>query len=417
MINLELSEGLKNMDQLTRGLAEGMLRPLSRKYDIQEHADIPEMQQFGGMIGGGMPGGGAKKDAKESGEGGDVMSTLFSSDKTNPDEIKNGGQMTAVVTVSNIAWGCCGLMLALPGGGLGNAAIQSVATPEQKARFGKVYAAMAITEPGTGSDSSNVSTTASLDGDEWVLNGEKIFVTAGNRCNTVVVWATLDKAKGKAAIKSFVVPKGTPGMQLVRMEKKMGIRASDTCAFTFTNCRIPKDNILGSAEVADTEEARKKAFGGVMQTFDNTRPMVAAMAIGVGQASLDMAKKILGKEGVKPDYSKRIYNCSATEAELYRIEADLESSRLLALKAGWMADNKIPNSKEASMAKAKAGRTGTYSSLKAVELCQSIGYSTDNLLEKFARDSKILDIFEGTQQIQQLIIARNVLGLSSKELK
>ncbi len=154
-----------------------------------------------------------------------------------------------------------------------------------------------------------------------------------------------------------------------------------------------------------------------MQTFDNTRPMVAAMAIGVGQASLDMAKKILGKEGVKPDYSKRIYNCSATEAELYRIEADLESSRLLALKAGWMADNKIPNSKEASMAKAKAGRTGTYSSLKAVELCQSIGYSTDNLLEKFARDSKILDIFEGTQQIQQLIIARNVLGLSSKELK
>ncbi len=413
MINLELSEGLKNMDQLTRGLAQGMLRPISRKYDIQEHDDIPEMEQLGGLMGGGAPGGSKKESDSESG---DVMSSFLSEDGSS-NEIKNGGQMTAVVTVSNIAWGCCGLMLALPGVGLGNAAIQSVATPEQKERFGRVYAGMAITEPSTGSDSSAVSTTATLDGDEWVLNGEKIFVTAGHRCNTVVVWATLDKSKGKAAIKSFVVPKGTPGMELVRLEKKMGIRASDTAAFSFNNCRIPKDNILGSAEVADTEEARKKAFGGVMQTFDNTRPMVAAMAIGVGQASIDMSKDMLSKEGVSFDYKKRLYNCSAAQAEMYRMEADIESARLLALKAGWMADNKMPNSKEASMSKAKAGRSGSHASLKAVELCQSLGYSVDNLLEKFARDSKILDIFEGTQQIQQLIVARNVLGLSSKELK
>lgn len=416
MINLELSEGLKNMDQLTKGLAEGMLRPISRKYDIQEHDDIPELDQLKGLMGGG---GGSKKDNPVKGtpaEGGDVMSSFLNADGGDA-EIKNGGQMTAVVTVANIAWGCCGLMLALPGAGLGNAAIQSVASPEQKARFGQVYAGMAITEPSTGSDSSAVSTTAVLDGDEWILNGEKIFVTAGHRCNTVVVWATLDKAKGKAAIKSFVVPKGSPGMELVRLEKKMGIRASDTAAFTFTDCRIPKDNILGDPEVADTEEARKKAFGGVMQTFDNTRPMVAAMAIGVGQASIDMSKDLLGKEGIELDYSKRLYNCSAVEAELYRMEADIESARLLALKAGWMADNKMPNSTEASMSKAKAGRAGSHASLKAVELCQSLGFSIDNLLEKFARDSKILDIFEGTQQIQQLIVARNVLGLSSKELK
>ncbi len=413
MINLELSEGLKNMDQLTRGLAEGMLRPISRKYDTLEHADIPELDQLAGLMGGGG-GGSSKKDDKNEG---DMMSSFLGGGDAGSSEIKNGGQMTAVVTVSNVAWGCCGLMLALPGAGLGNAAIASVATPEQKARFGRVYAGMAITEPSTGSDSSGIITTAELDGDEWVLNGEKIFVTAGKRCNTVVVWATLDKSKGKAAIKSFVVPKGTPGMELVRLEKKMGIRASDTAAFSLNNCRIPKDNILGSAEVADTEEARKQAFGGVMQTFDNTRPMVAAMAIGVGQASIDMAKKLLAKEDVQIDYKKRILNSSATQAEVYRMEADIESSRLLALKAAWMADNKMPNSKEASMAKAKAGRSGSHASLKAVELCQSLGYSVDNLLEKFARDTKILDIFEGTQQIQQLIVARNVLGLSSKELK
>ncbi len=415
MINLELSEGLKNMDQLTKGLAEGFLRPISRKYDENEHADIPELEQLAGLMGGG-----AKKDKKEdsedSGDGGDVMSSFLSNDDGSTG-IKNGGQMTSIVTVGNVAWGCNGLMLALPGAGLGNAAIQSVATPEQKARFGKVYAGMAITEPGTGSDSSGVSTTAELDGDEWVLNGEKIFVTAGKRCNTVVVWATLDKSKGKAAIKSFVVPKGTPGMELVRLEKKLGIRASDTAAFRFENCRIPKDNILGSAEVADTEEARKKAFGGVMQTFDNTRPMVAAMGFGVGKASIDLSKELLEKEGVEFDYKKRPYNNSAVQTEMYRMEADIEASRLLALKAAWMADNKMPNSKEASMSKAKAGRSGSYASLKAVELCQSLGYSTDHLLEKFARDSKINDIYEGTQQIQQLIVARNVLGLSSKELK
>lgn len=415
MINFELSEGLKNMDQLTKGLAQGFLRPISRKYDLQEHDDIPELDQLAGLMGGG----GSKKDDATKGtpaEGGDVMSSFLSADSSD-NTIKNGGQMTAIVTVSNVAWGCCGLMLALPGAGLGNAAIQSVATPEQKARFGKVYAGMAITEPTTGSDSSAVSTTAKLDGDEWVLNGEKIFVTAGKRCNTVVVWATLDKSQGKAAIKSFVVPKGTPGMELVRLEKKMGIRASDTAAFRFDNCRIPKDNILGSAEVADTEEARKKAFGGVMQTFDNTRPMVAAMGFGVGQAAIDMAKDMLKKEGVEFDYKKRLYNCSATQAEMYKMEADIEASRLLALKAAWMADNKMPNSKEASMSKAKAGRSGSYVALKAVELCQSLGYCTDDLLEKFARDSKINDIYEGTQQIQQLIVARNVLGLSSKELK
>jgi len=227
----------------------------------------------------------------------------------------------------------------------------------------------------------------------------------------------LDKSLGKAAIKSFIVEKGTPGCEVTRLEHKMGIRASDTAAISFIDCRIPKENILGSAEVATDAEGRKKAFGGVMQTFDNTRPPVAAMAIGLARAALDLTREVLAKEGVELDYDKKPISVSALEAELYKMEAEWEASRLLVQKAAWMADNKQPNSMEASMCKAKAGRMGNYVTLRCVELCQSIGYSETLLLEKFARDSKIVDIFEGTQQIQQLIVARRVLGKSSSELK
>jgi acyl-CoA dehydrogenase len=276
---------------------------------------------------------------------------------------------------------------------------------------------MCITEPGTGSDSANISTTAVLDGDEWVLNGEKIYVTAGGRCDTLVVWATLDKSLGKAAIKSFIVTKGTPGCEVTRLEHKMGIRASDTAAITFSDCRIPRNNILGSEEVVTSEEGRKKAFGGVMQTFDNTRPPVAAMAIGVGRAALDLAQELLGKEGVELDYAEKGTDLSALEAELYKMEAEWLGAKLLVQRAAWMADNGQPNSMEASMCKAKAGRMGNYVTLRCVELCQGLGYSEEHLLEKFARDSKIIDIFEGTQQIQQLIVARRLLGKSSSDLK
>ncbi len=124
-----------------------------------------------------------------------------------------------------------------------------MASPAQQERFAGVWAGMAITEPGTGSDSANIATTAVLDGDEYVLNGEKIFVTSGDRCDAVVVWATLDRSQGRAAIKSFVVPKGTPGMTVERLEHKLGIRASDTATIRFEDCRVPADNLLGSPEI------------------------------------------------------------------------------------------------------------------------------------------------------------------------
>ncbi|MFM2421217.1 MAG: hypothetical protein RL385_5940, partial [Pseudomonadota bacterium] len=217
---------------------------------------------------------------------------------------------------------------------------------------------------------------------------------------------------GRAAIKSFVVEKGAPGMRVARLEKKMGIRASDTATILLEDCRIPKGNILGSAEI-DV----KKSFAGAMQTFDNTRPLVAGMALGVARASLELTRELLEKEGVRVSYGGTINTKSAVESELLKMEAELEAAYLLTMRAAWMADNKKPNSVEASMAKAKAGRTGNAITLRCVELCGGMGYSEHELLEKWARDSKILDIFEGTQQIQMLVIARRLLELSSAELR
>ena len=274
-----------------------------------------------------------------------------------------------------------------------------------------IWAAMAITEPSCGSDSAAIQTTATRDGDDYILNGEKIFVTSGDRADAVVVWATLDKNLGRAAIKSFVVEKGTIGMTVERLEHKLGIKASDTASIRFVNCRVPAKNLLGNADINIT-----KGFAGVMETFDNTRPLVAAMAIGGAKASLERIQEMF-KDELDAHYATPYLQSSHLAAQIYQMQAEWEAARLLMLKAAWMADNQQPNAKEASIAKAKAGRVGTMITLKCVELASSVGYNQDELLEKWARDSKILDIFEGTQQIQQLIIARRELSKNSSELK
>ena len=232
------------------------------------------------------------------------------------------------------------------------------------------------------------------------------------RADHVVVWASVDKSKGRAAIKSFVVPKSADGFTVERLEHKLGIKASDTAVLRLDNVRVPKENLLGSPEVST-----KKGFAGAMATFDNTRPLVAAMAVGCARGALEKLREVLEDAGEVIDYDKPKYAQSAAVAEYLDLESDWEAAYLLTLRAAWMADNKKPNTKEASIAKAKAGRVGTHVTLKAVELAGPWGYSERELLEKWGRDSKILDIFEGTQQIQQLVVARRELGLSSKELK
>jgi acyl-CoA dehydrogenase len=401
-INLELPGKLEAVIEKAHQGAAEMLRPISRKYDLKEHAYPVELDTLATLF----EGISAAKTISFAG------AEAFR-DAEGKDENRNGANMSALVNALEVSWGDIALLLSVPRQGLGNAAISSVATPEQLERLGNdIWAAMAITEPSFGSDSAAVSTTAVLDGDEYVINGEKIFVTAGSRATHIVVWATLDRSLGRAAIKSFIVPREHPGVTVERLEHKLGIKASDTAVIRFDNVRIPTDNLLGDPEIHV-----EKGFAGVMETFDNTRPIVAAMAVGVARAALEELRKILTDAGVEISYDKPSHAQSAAAAEFLRMEADWEAGYLLTLRSAWQADNNIPNSKEASMGKAKAARVATDITLKAVEMAGTTGYSEETLLEKWARDSKILDIFEGTQQIQQLVVARRLLCLSSAELK
>ena len=380
--------------------ARHVLRPISRKYDKTEHAYPIELDMFASLIDG-------MNDSGDDQNAGAAVGKSDAQDSAN----KNGVNMATALSIIEMCYGDTALLLSMPRQGLGNSAIAAVANEEQRLRFKNIWAAMAITEPQCGSDSASIRTTAIRDGDDYILNGEKIFVTSGQRADAIVVWATLDPKLGRAAIKSFVVLKETAGMTVERLEHKLGIKASDTATIRLIDCRVPAKNLLGNADIEVS-----KGFAGVMQTFDNTRPLVAAMAIGCAKASLERIQEIF-KDQLDANYATPYLHCSHLAAQIYRMQAEWEAARLLTLKAAWMADNNQPNSREASIAKAKAGRIANEITLKCVELAGSLGYNEDELLEKWARDSKILDIFEGTQQIQQLIIARRELGKSSSELK
>jgi acyl-CoA dehydrogenase len=400
MINLETPKKFRPLMEQSRMVATEVFRPISRRYDTGEHERPKELDMLAALIDG-------MSDGADTGGAGAAGVRRTNGTETGN---RNGSNMSTALSIMELCWGDVGLLLSIPGQGLGNSAIASVADDEQLKRFEGKWAAMAITEPEAGSDSAAIRTTAELDGDEYVLNGEKIYVTAGERADLIVVWATLDKSKGRAAIKSFVVERSNPGMILERLEHKLGIRASDTAAFRLENCRVPKENLLGSPDIDS-----RAGFGGAMQTFDNTRPLVAAMAVGLARACLEETKRLLSQAGVDIAYDAPPSHPAA--AEFIAMEADYEAARLLTLEAAWMADNGKPNSLQASMAKAKAGRSCVDISLRCVRLCGSPGYGEELLLEKWARDAKILDIFEGTQQIQLLIIARQLLGKTSAELR
>ncbi|HEX6389075.1 MAG TPA: acyl-CoA dehydrogenase family protein [Solirubrobacteraceae bacterium] len=403
-INLENPKKFEALVDSAHQVADNVLRPISRKYDLAEHEYPKELDMLAALIDG------MNESGESTGAGAAGVRSSDDGDSGN----KNGSNMASVLGVIEMCWGDVGLLLTMPRQGLGNSAIASVATNEQLERYDGQWAAMAITEPDVGSDSAAIRTTAVLDEatGEYVLNGEKIFVTSGERADLVVVWATLDREMGRGAIKSFVVSRDNPGLKLDRLEHKLGIRASDTAAFILEDCRVPKEDLLGSPTI-DT----KVGFAGVMKTFDNTRPLVAGMAIGLARACLEETERILAEAGIEIDYDRSPQLQSAAAGQLLAMQADFEAARLLTMEAAWMADNRKPNSLEASMAKAKAGRACVDIALRCVQLVGAHGYDESNLLEKWARDAKILDLFEGTQQIQLLIIARQLLGKSSADLK
>jgi acyl-CoA dehydrogenase len=317
--------------------------------------------------------------------------------------------------------------LCTPRGGLGSAAVEAAGTPEQKQKFlsilneeKPVFTAMAITEADAGSDNSAIRCRAVLDEEknEWVLNGEKIFITAGHKAMVdtdgyTVVWATLDPEAGRAGIRSFVVPAGVPGAKITKKEEKLGIRTSDTVTMVLDDVRLPYDHILGDPEIKQST----KGFKGAMQTFNVTRPLVAASGLGVARAALDETKRLLKEKGVEIRYGVPRNKMTNIEREIIDMERMLRSSWLLTLKAIWMSDQKMTNAKESAMSKLHAGHVGTIICQKAIELLGPMGYSREFLLEKFLRDAKITDIYEGTGQINRLVAARAILGYRGSDLR
>jgi len=325
-----------------------------------------------------------------------------------------GATVFGILALMHRNWGDH-LGLRLPVRALGNSSLDAAGTPEQKEKWGNTVLAMANTEPGCGSDSKAIETTAVLDGEEWVLNGEKIFVTTGIRAEGVVVWATLDKSAGRPGIKAFVVMKGTPGMEMSKKEKKLGIRVSDTAAFVLKNCRIPRENLLGL-----NEEIKKKgggSFKGLMKTFNLSRPATAAIGLGNVMAARDFVLEALEKEGVPVDWEAGTHKRSAIQQKLIDMEAELEVAILATHRSSWLADQGKSNNLEASISKSKGGDACRVSVKLALEVLGALGMTEDQLVEKWFRDARITDIYEGTGEIQKLIIARQILGYTAADLQ
>ena len=419
MIDFSVPDNIQQQVMMAQMVAEHVMRPKARFYDENEH-EIPwdfiytMWPQMADQ---------ARRDLEASLK---PKEPSGNGDKSKKPRTTN---MRMIYLIEQLSWGDAGMYLTMPSSQLAGAAIQAVGTPEQKERFLKrftgdkpTWGAMCMTEPQAGSDTSAIRTTAVRDGDEWVLNGTKIYVTSGHKAlkdsnGLVVVWATVDPKAGRAGMKPFVVEAGTPGVEIIKLEKKMGIRASDTAMIVFDNARIPLDHVLGSPEVLNSKD-HPEGFRGAMKTFDATRPIVAASALGIARATIEYVKDILKKEeGIEIRYDVPRHKLTAVERDVIDMEAQHKAAWLLTQKAAWMMDQGLPNTLEASECKVKAGEAVTKITQKAVEILGPLGYSRDYMVEKWMRDAKINDIFEGTGQINRLIIARRILGYTSKELR
>jgi acyl-CoA dehydrogenase len=387
MINFTLSKAQQEAREYAHQVALEEMRPIALECDRSEK--IPEsffwnmQRRFWG---------GAAAQARTRGQG----------------EEEKQDNVLSLLSQEEMAWGDAALSTAIPGPGLAAPPILSQGTQEQQIRFlgpymdGQLHwGALALTEPGIGSDVAGMSTTARLDGDEWVINGHKHYITNGARSDVVVTFATIDKSLGREGIRPFVVLKGTPGLIVGRIEEKMGLRASQTAELIYENCRVPKDHLL-----AGRDSSKKAGFKAAMGTLDATRPMVAILAVGIARAAYETTCQWVKEELPRgyPAHKRR-----AIEDELEEIGQEIEMARFLAWRAAWMADRRIPNSKEASMSKAYAGGLIMKATAAGVRITAPGETSERKLfLNKWFRDAKVFDIFEGTAQIQRLVIARRL---------
>jgi acyl-CoA dehydrogenase len=327
--------------------------------------------------------------------------------------------LLGVIYAEELHWGCAGIALAISASGLAAAGIASSGTPEQIARWvPECYGtgddiklgAYAVTEAGAGSDVKSLRTTAKLDGDEWVLDGTKVFISNGGIADVTVVVATVDPELGHRGQASFVVPKGTPGLSQGKKEDKLGIRASQTAEVVLEDCRIPVDYLLGGMDKLNKKLERARSGqstgrqSGALATFEITRPLVGASALGIAQAAYEWTLEYLEDKvegGVPLMEEQRVQQVLADVA------TEIESARLLVWRAAWMGRNGVPmTGGQGSMSKLKAGDVTMWATTTLMDLVGPFAQTTDCPLEKWFRDAKIYQIFEGTAQVQRLVVSR-----------
>jgi alkylation response protein AidB-like acyl-CoA dehydrogenase len=391
-MDFALNDEQREYKEKCRTFAREVIRPAARKHDQEE--SIPwevikeaRRQGFGGLEG-------IQRSAMDS-----------------------EGQMQ-VISAEEFHWGCAGIALAISGSGLAAAGIAGSGTPEQIARwvpecFGSEdeikLGAYAVTEPQAGSDVKSLKTTARRDGDEWVLNGTKVFITNGGIADVHVVVATVDPALGTRGQASFVVGKGTPGLSQGKKETKLGIRASHTAEIVLDDCRIPVENLLGGEEKLERKlqrgrEGKKSRGADALATFEVTRPLVGASALGIAQAAYEWTLEYLDgrSEGGTP-----LLQTQRIQQALADVATEIEAARLLVQRAAWMGRNGVPmTGGQGSMSKLKAGDVTMWATTTLMDLVGPDSWNTEYPLEKFFRDAKIYQLFEGTAEIQRMVISR-----------
>ena len=391
-MDFKLNDDQREFREKTRRFATEVIRPIAAQHDRDE--SVPWE---------------AIKAAREWGLHGLETIQRMGED---PDGI------LSCIYAEEMHWGCAGIALAIQGGSLAAAGIASSGTPDQIGRwvpecFGMgdeiKLGAYAVTEPSAGSDVRSLRTTAKQDGDEWVLNGTKVFITNGGIADVTVVVATVDPDLGHRGQASFVVPKGTPGLSQGKKESKLGIRASQTTEVILEDCRVPMENLLGGLEKLERklERARsgqKSRSADALATFEVTRPLVGASALGIAQAAYEWTLEYL--DG-RTENGTALLDEQRIQQVLADVATEIEAARLLVQRAAWMGRNGVPmTGGQGSMSKLKAGDVTMWATTQLMDLVGPYAWSTECPLEKFFRDAKIYQLFEGTAEIQRLVISR-----------
>jgi acyl-CoA dehydrogenase len=395
---------LQGIRQMLGAFAKQMMRPAAVKHDQEESMpwDLMKAAQAVGMSQTAVLDGRRRLTGVED----------------DPDPTKPRIQARLGVAASEeLAWGCAGIALALGGSSLAASPLARMGTDEQKAEFRRLLkgddgdghikiAAMALSEPGTGSDISGLKTWARADGDHWIIRGSKQWITNGRSASVYVVWAQTALATGRAGVRGFVVARDTPGLIPGKKETKLGIRASETAQVHFEDVRVHQDMMLGGTH------SGSGPAGGLSDTkkmLDATRPAVGAQAVGIARAAYEY---LLDRVRGGSLHGTPMASHQHIMFELAEMHMEISASRLLVHRAAWMADHHLDNVAEASAAKAHAARTVQYVTNRAMVLLGEEALEPGHPVEKWYRDAKIYDIFEGTGQIQRRIIARQLTGVN-----